>query len=171
MPGYLDGVATGKLDPSKLLASAKSRVISDFVIAHRELLTESHVRVRDRLIVKRPENKPLFVVAVFDQHPHPFACAKLLVCDFNFDVIALSVFAHTVSSLCVALTRLTLSQVVARKPAIWILMTIPAHSFVLLMPPKLICLHCCILRSNTSVEFRLKIEIPVSLPFLDRHVD
>jgi hypothetical protein len=58
------------------------------------LLTQFDVGIRDRLVIQLAENKLFLVIALFYEHPHPLAQAKLLVCDFDFNVITFFVFTH-----------------------------------------------------------------------------
>ncbi len=64
-------------------------MIADLVVADRQLLSESHVCIHNGFIIQFAEHKPLFVVAVVHQHPHPFAGAELVVAHLNLDVITL----------------------------------------------------------------------------------
>ena len=72
----------------------KLLVVADLFVTDGELLTAFHISGYDRLGIEFAKDEALLVVAVVNEQPHPFLLCGLLVDDFDFDVVALLVFAH-----------------------------------------------------------------------------
>lgn len=75
-------------------------------VADRKLLPALHISSYDRLGIQLAENEPLLVVAMVDEQPHLFFFCGLLIGNFDFDVLALLVFAH-----CALTVHFTATQV------------------------------------------------------------
>lgn len=69
-------------------------MVADLLVADCELLPAFHIGRYNRLGIQLAKDEPLLIVAVVNEEPHPFLFCGLLVEDFDFDVIALLVFAH-----------------------------------------------------------------------------
>jgi hypothetical protein len=66
-------------------------VVSDFVIAHGQLLSDLQFEMYDRLAIQRPENDSLLVVARIHANPHLLAFARRITSKLNFYVVATSI--------------------------------------------------------------------------------
>jgi hypothetical protein len=76
------------------IGSVKPAVISYIVIANGKLLSEVHVRIRNRLRIELPKDETLLIIAAVNRQPHPLALARLFVNDLDLDVVAVLVLAH-----------------------------------------------------------------------------
>jgi hypothetical protein len=74
----------------------ESAVVSHFVVANSEFLTELHVGDDYRLRIQPAENNFILVVAPVDGEPEPLRLAGVLINDFELHVVATMVFAHQI---------------------------------------------------------------------------
>ncbi|SRR6266436_579354 len=91
-------VGTKSGDLHHLLETAlwliEAAVVSDFVVADSQLLSNLEAYMEDWLAVQPTEDDPVLVIAGLNLNPHPFTLAGRIVREFDFYMIARLIKGH-----------------------------------------------------------------------------